>query len=587
MQIRKVLVRNFRGIREASWSLPDRRFVCLVGPGDSTKTTLLDAISLALSPRWNVSFTDADFHSGNTDEPIVLQVVMGDLPPRLLRDDAQGYELCGRKPTGELTEEPEDGTESCVMVQLKVTDTLEPVWTVVRPGHEDEGGMIGPSGRADFGLFRVDEHVETHLRWGRGSALTRLTEKGSGAQAAVTAAHRVARKAVFDADVNALHAAALEVAQATVEIGGTAFTALRPGLDPASGSTTHALLLHDQAIPLTGFGLGTRRIISLAIQERAFTTGEIVLVDEVEYGLEPHRLLHLLRHLKTRPASAKGQVILTTHSPIAVEALDAADISVVRSDNGCTTVRAVSADLNAMQGALRAGPSALLGSRVVVHEGKTEMGVVRRLLQHWDAQRIAGGKPPHAALGVVQTDGHGSTDAPRRAQLLRQLGYPTLLIIDNDDRASDKGVSGALADGAEVVRWRVGNALEDEVAVSLSPGGLAGLLALAAEIRSEEAVLRAVSVRLKIEPALTVLDPVAWVDATTSMEGIREAIGAAAKGKKTTSDEKEEKKAWFKLEELGEQLGGLLIEHWNDFADKPLGTGLKQLYKFAFGEDMP
>jgi hypothetical protein len=160
MQIRKVLVRNFRGIREASWSLPDRRFVCLVGPGDSTKTTLLDVIGLVLSPRWNVPFTDADFYGGNIEDPIVLSVVIGDLPAKMCRDDAYGYELCGLKSNGELAEEPEDGCESCIMIQLKVTDVLEPVWTVVRPGHEDEGGTIGVAGRADFGLFRVDEHIK-------------------------------------------------------------------------------------------------------------------------------------------------------------------------------------------------------------------------------------------------------------------------------------------------------------------------------------------------------------------------------------------------------------------------------------------
>src|SRR5260370_15395262 len=108
MQIRKVLVSNFRGIREASWSLPDRRFVCLVGPGDSTKTTLLDVIGLVLSPKWNVQFTDADFHDCQLDKPIILRVVIGDLPPRILRDDAHGLELSGLLPSGELVHDPQD-----------------------------------------------------------------------------------------------------------------------------------------------------------------------------------------------------------------------------------------------------------------------------------------------------------------------------------------------------------------------------------------------------------------------------------------------------------------------------------------------
>ena len=74
MQIRKVIARNFRGIKSADWVLPKNRFVCLVGPGDSTKTSLLDVIGLVLTPRWNVQFADADFHSCQIEEPIVLRV---------------------------------------------------------------------------------------------------------------------------------------------------------------------------------------------------------------------------------------------------------------------------------------------------------------------------------------------------------------------------------------------------------------------------------------------------------------------------------------------------------------------------------
>ena len=574
MLIRKVLINNFRGIRQASWSLPDRRFVCLVGPGDSTKTTLLDVIGLVLSPRWNVPFTDADFHSGNTDEPIVLQVVISDLPPRLLRDDTRGYELCGLKPNGDLTEEPEDGTESCIMVQLKVTDALEPVWTVVRPGHEDDGGTIGGTGRADFGLFRVDEHVGTHLRWGRGSALTRLTEKGSGAQTAVTSAHRAARKAIFDADENALHAAAVEVAEAAAEIGGSVFEELRPGLDPTAGSTTHALLLHDHDIPLTGYGLGTRRLVSLAIQERAFTTGEIVLVDEVEHGLEPHRLQHLLHHLKARTAGDKGQVILTTHSPMAVESLVAEDISVVRCTDGTTTVLPVPSTVDDVQGTLRAAPSALLAKRIAVCEGKTEIGVVRGLIHHWDAQRRPE-KPSHASLGVAYGYGEG-TSAPTRALVFRLLGYPTLLLVDNDDPAINATVAMVTAKGGEVVRWELGHALEQEIAGALSATGLAEMVALAVEFKSDEAVLSAIKARLPGGPALSGLDPSAWISLGRELPAIRVAIGEAAK-----------KKGWFKQEEPGSRLADVLVRRWEEIKNLPLGQGFRKLYQFVYGEDMP
>ena len=48
------MIRNFRGIRELDWHV-DGTILCLVGPGDSTKTTILDAIELAMTPQWNVN----------------------------------------------------------------------------------------------------------------------------------------------------------------------------------------------------------------------------------------------------------------------------------------------------------------------------------------------------------------------------------------------------------------------------------------------------------------------------------------------------------------------------------------------------
>ena len=590
MQIRKVIARNFRGIKSADWVLPKNRFVCLVGPGDSTKTSLLDVIGLALTPRWNVQFSDADFHSCQIEEPIVLRVVIGDLPPRMLSEESYGYDLAGLLPTGELVHDPIEGSEPCVIVQLQVTDTLEPVWGVVRPGEENEGMPIRGGAREDFGLFRVDERIETHLRWGRSSALTRLTARqmaDSGAGAAVTSAHRAARVAVFESPAGALHPAAAMVAEAAAEIGGADLSQLRPGLDPTSSSSTNALLLHNGSIPLTGHGLGTRRLISLAIQEKAYTAGEIVLIDEIEYGLEPHRLHHLLRHLKQRTGSGAGQVIITTHSPLAVEALRAEDISVVRCEDGQTSVQAVPADLDNARGTLRSAPSALLARRVVVCEGKTEMGVVRRFLKHWDIQRSVCGKASHAAMGITQSDGHGSTMAPARALVLRQLGYPVLLVIDHDDSGSDPGVAAASAEGAEVVRWQPGNALEDEIAASLSLAGLADLIAMAADIRGEESVRSAVADRLPGETTISGLDPSAWLAPNRSLDDVRTTIGAAAKGKKAKGDgKKEESKAWFKLEESGELVGSLLIERWDEIKDTSLGLGLQRLYVFAYGEDL-
>ena len=60
MQIRELTIEGFRGINALCWR-PSSNVVCLVGPGDSTKTTILDAIELVLGSRWAVPLTDMDF----------------------------------------------------------------------------------------------------------------------------------------------------------------------------------------------------------------------------------------------------------------------------------------------------------------------------------------------------------------------------------------------------------------------------------------------------------------------------------------------------------------------------------------------
>jgi predicted ATP-dependent endonuclease of OLD family len=48
MQVKHLRIERFRGIRELDWSVGGG-FICLIGPGDSTKSTILDAIDFALS----------------------------------------------------------------------------------------------------------------------------------------------------------------------------------------------------------------------------------------------------------------------------------------------------------------------------------------------------------------------------------------------------------------------------------------------------------------------------------------------------------------------------------------------------------
>lgn len=300
--------------------------------------------------------------------------------------------------------------------------------------------------------------------------------------------------------------------------------------------------------------------------------GSIIAMDEVEHGLEPHRLAQTLRRLKKRTDAGELQVIMTTHSPITVETLSAVDLVVVHTDGaGTTTCQPVPEDLDNVQGTFRSAPDAILGRRVLVGEGATEVGFLRGLLRYWDVEQLVADKPPAAAVGTVLVNGKGGTQPTQRAQNFQQLGHPTCMLVDNDDRTIDDSVAEAEAAGVLVHRWTVGNALEDEVIQTLPAAGLQAVVALAVDIKGEESVQATVGANLE-GPALTGIAVSGWqAQVNADLDMMRTAIAAAAA-----------KKEWFKREDRGEELAEVVIRHWGGLEATPLLKVIGDLRAFAY-----
>lgn len=578
MRLRKLSVTNFRGIQEGHWDF-SASFVALVGPGDSTKTTVLDALGLALTSRYNAAFTDADFYNCDTNNSIVIEAVVVDLPTTLIEERVHGKNRSGIRADGTLEHDPleEADVEECLVVRLTVDATLEPIWEVVRPG-DATGDRISASERAQLGFFRIGDYVDQHLRWGRGSALTTLTSSKTDATHALVEAQRQARQAVRDLEPTPLHEAA-KLAQAEVrKLGSGPFKDLRPGLDPSFGAGSSALVLHDGDIPLTQFGLGSRRLLSLSIQENALAGHSIVAIDEVESGLDPHRLAHLIRYLRDRAEKAELQVFLTTHSPLVVEALSHDQLFVVRALEGRTTVTCVPEDLyeeplDGLQGLMRAQPSSLLARRVVVGEGATEVGFVKALLRRWDLIRPDLEDVTSVTAGAAVSNGGGSDPAPKRARALSDLGYPTLLVIDGDVVSNATLIEEARDAGTRIVQWSSGNTLEDAIVQSLTIVGLQQLVNLAADDRSEDAIWNAVGAQLGVH--LSALDVEEWISEHTEIE-VRGAIAKASKNSRN---------GWFKREDRGAQLGELVWSQGQWIKGSEVYLGVQQIYEFVYGPD--
>lgn len=73
--IKHLHIQSFRSIRDFSW-WPNSGLNCLIGPGDSGKSTILDAVDLVLGARRSYAFNDADFYQMDTAVPITIKIVV-------------------------------------------------------------------------------------------------------------------------------------------------------------------------------------------------------------------------------------------------------------------------------------------------------------------------------------------------------------------------------------------------------------------------------------------------------------------------------------------------------------------------------
>lgn len=570
MRLRRVEIERFRGIKKLDWIVRGD-FVCLVGPGDSTKTTILDAIECALTPRWNLPFDDADFYEADTKEPFRIEVTVGDLPDDLKAESKWGYMARGWSPQGDLHDEPADTDELVLSIRLQVDDSLEPKWTVFND-RELQGRPISSKDREKLSCVRVGDFMDRHFSWGRGSILSRLTGDTDSIAATLAKAGRAARSAIGSADpeqLETLRKAADEAHRLGKEFGVSAKHEYRPHLDVETVSVGQGgLSLHDGEVPLRHAGMGTRRLLAVAMQLDTGGTGGLTLIDEVEHGLEPHRLRHALRALGAGQ-EAKRHVLMTTHAPTVLEELRASQLRVVRSSAGTTEVHEIP---DSLQRHVRKAAGAFLARKVIVCEGRTEIGVCRAFDESWGSEdgRSFG------LAGIALVDGGGS-DAPGTASALADLGYDVMLLADTDVPFSPSE-DDMRAKGIKVNVWADGCALEVRVARDLSWAGVAEVIAKAMELGSEEAVRNAVARRAGIEPPQLAAPPIEWLKCGISEAKLREAVGNAAKGDKGKS------KSWFKRVDLAEELGKTLVRHKDSVRDKDLGKKLFNVREWAHGK---
>lgn len=422
-EIRHIHIEHYRVIDTFDW-FPSSGINCLIGPGDTGKSTILDAIDKCLTARRYIYFSDADFHNLDTQKPIIIEITIGALTQEFLNFDKYGEFLKGFDATKkQIVDEPDDHLEPVLTVQLFVDSDLEAKWSFVSNRSERK---IGWSERSRLSPLNLSSSNQLHFKLQQGSILNDLHEGAIETRPVFVDLTRQLgenfdKNCELDID-DMLDVVADSARSVGVEIGEKAMFGLDPNV--VSLKDSNLCLKDSRNIPLQNLGTGSKRLLIAALLKRCSGPHQILLVDEVERGLEPHRLVQFLEELGSKTATT--QVFITTHSPVPIVELDCDRLFVLQKKGEKHYIHGIQPSL---QGIARRYPEAFLAKNVICCEGASECGLLRGVNSCYFEINSQSSIHSH---GTVFINSDGGTNFIKHADAFNQLGYKTAIFRDND-----------------------------------------------------------------------------------------------------------------------------------------------------------
>lgn len=427
LQIRRVLVQRFRCIEALTW-FPQAGLNVLIGPGDTGKTALLDAIALALSPAPVQGAEETDYCDLDTERGFSVELVVGELSPGLQSEvnpaplwgwDAGQRELL-RRPVDR------DGVEAALCVRVVGTKDLEVVHELIQPGAAPR--RLSATSRGAFSMWSVGvgRSPDAELRMRRGTLLERalggdlLRGPASGAMRSATSALELPDETTE----------ALARVSGNLKVAGVPTDGLSLGLVPTTGQSPVASfgLITRQTdgafLPFSTLGRGSKQLAMVALAAERAPSGAIALADELETGLEPYRQRRLMGELR-RVISTSGQSFITTHSPTVLGCLSGDELSRVQRPTSSPSIVQIRG--KRASALIREQPEALLSRLPVICEGVTEVGFLHHMLTE-----VAGLDESMDALGIYLANGGGHHKTLTLIRELFELGIPVMGFVDEE-----------------------------------------------------------------------------------------------------------------------------------------------------------
>lgn len=551
-KLRHLKINHFRGIESFEQSFSDG-ITCIIGRGDSCKSTILDAIAYAFAQSWSLRLNDSDFYMCNASLPIVIEGVVSDVPDDLVvkyNNHLRGITADGRLIDNMESDEAVDAKE-VLTIRLTIGRDLEPSWEVVSY-NGIEPSIIKATDRGKLNVYTVSDYTDRHFSLNKGNPLYSLYRQLNGEpipdnENLVLDVVRDAKEA-FDTNIGNRFDVVIEKVKTVAAELGITLNEMKAMLDHRDiAISENKVSIHEDGIPFRLKGKGSKRLLSLAIQLTLTQPSGIILIDEIEQGLEPDRVQHLVSKLSKY---TDKQVIITTHSSNVIVEIPCTSLFVLRKGVSC--LQHVEDE---MQGSIRKNPEAFFAKKVLVCEGATEVGFCRSLNQF----RINANNPSAACKGVRFADGTGK-EMTKYVVGFNKLSYPTALFCDSDCNDINNRKQEFKDAGIKIIDCEESYSIEQQVFKDAPWVVVKELIQIAIKkveedngISSEDAkkiVFDSTNTHLQNKMA----QMGNWYE-NESVE-LSHALGAAAK-----------KKEWYKRQSYGELMGGCILTHYSELTE--------------------
>lgn len=551
-KLRHLKISHFRGIESFEQSFSNG-ITCIIGRGDSCKSTILDAIAYTFSQSWSLRLNDSDFYNCDPSSPIIIEGTVSDIPDDLIvkyHNHLRGITSDGRL-IDDMQSDDAINAQEVLTIRLSVGRDLEPSWDVVSY-NGTEPSIIKSTDRGKLNVFAVSDYSDRHFSLNKGNPLYSLYRQLNNVphpetENLVLNVVRDAKNAFDDNIGNRFESVIEKIKSVAGELGIT-LNEMKAMLDHKDiAISENKVSIHEDGIPFRLKGKGSKRLLSLAIQLALTQPSGIILIDEIEQGLEPDRVQHLVNVLSKYEDK---QIIITTHSSNVIVEIPCTSLFIMRK--GSYNLQHVEGE---MQGCIRKNPEAFFARKIIVCEGATEIGFCRSINEY----RISHNKTSASCMGIRFADGAGN-EMINYVLGFKDLSYPTALFCDSDCVNINNRKQEFRDLEINVIDSEDNCSIEQQVFKDVPWNVVKALIKIAIEKvidddgktyeEAEKKIFDATNAQLDCRMA----QMTNWYQ--NESDDLRTALGLAAKNKN-----------WYKKQTYGERMGRCILTSYSDLAE--------------------